>query len=894
MLCLLLPWLAGSLHAQTWNTIGGDVNDYVYAMLEFQGDMYAAGQFTMANGSPAAGIARWDGTAWNALGSGMNGTVYALAEYNGLLYAGGSFTMAGGVPCNNLAVWNGSAWSPVGSNNISGTVQCMHEYQGMLCIGGTVLSIGGSSGTIILSGGSLFVDPTVVGNMRGMEEHNGFLYVTGQLVLGGSYTNTVQWDGSTWTDITLPGNFAGDCLQSYNGNLYMGYQNAPPVAPGTHCVQRWVSGNTWAPVGTGVFGAHARAMTVSNGKLYVGGVLDGLVVETDGAQVNEVVPLSVGNSDALLGYNNDLFTGGGIGYVIINPLYGSPIYHVARLLPADNYYCPVTADLPTGVQEVPISAVGVGNDMAMLDQSNPYSDFSVSVASSFQSGQGDVQFSWIYNRQGLGGGVTQKGTASVQGSSVASHIDPDVVIDPDGSGLFLIVYQRHDGSVAPHWDIWYEAWKYDHVTNTVTQVQPMTMVNSPRPSNVRMNHPNIDIGHDGLVVFSWAAGTPVGVPNEIWARALYLPTLSFLAPDVLINTCDPVNHQMLPLTPDVALHRHDAENVVNITYLTRETGGNGTNLVLQRMSWFELANGIPPDCANHTILKSVPTATLSNPRIVAPRYYPSSPFNALDVNIVVADGSNGTRRIQNFSHHASSFPIGTFAETTVNGFPANQPNYGVGSNEQPVVTYTDSELLVGWLSTNANYSTPNACTGLSGGAVQNTELQRERYITRKLNIDGSIIANQPYSIVSEKRSYTPAMSGKNGNAVFFSFLEFGFDQELFNKFGNPAVLNFKQEPEQEFAELPQLASVGELAVKLYPNPTTDAFRLEIAQVPEAAVQQVYVTDLMGREVLRLAVSDTPADGVLTLNGNMEELPAGLYLVNIQTDAAVQSLKLLKK
>ncbi len=40
----------------------------------------------------------------------MNERVFALAMWGGNLYAGGAFTNAGGVTANCIAKWNGSTW----------------------------------------------------------------------------------------------------------------------------------------------------------------------------------------------------------------------------------------------------------------------------------------------------------------------------------------------------------------------------------------------------------------------------------------------------------------------------------------------------------------------------------------------------------------------------------------------------------------------------------------------------------------------------------------------------------------------------------------------------------------------------------------------------------------
>jgi hypothetical protein len=90
---------------------GFSPNVYALAVLP-NGDLVAAGTFTIAGGTPANRIARWNGSAWSPLSSGMNNAVYALAVMpNGDLVAGGLFTTAGGFVTNRIARWNGSQWA---------------------------------------------------------------------------------------------------------------------------------------------------------------------------------------------------------------------------------------------------------------------------------------------------------------------------------------------------------------------------------------------------------------------------------------------------------------------------------------------------------------------------------------------------------------------------------------------------------------------------------------------------------------------------------------------------------------------------------------------------------------------------------------------------------------
>lgn len=88
-------------------------NGTVYALCEWNGDLYAAGDFSTARGVAAAGIVRWDGTSCHALGAGLTGGTadgYALAVYGGELIVGGSFYYAGGVRAWHIASWDGAAF----------------------------------------------------------------------------------------------------------------------------------------------------------------------------------------------------------------------------------------------------------------------------------------------------------------------------------------------------------------------------------------------------------------------------------------------------------------------------------------------------------------------------------------------------------------------------------------------------------------------------------------------------------------------------------------------------------------------------------------------------------------------------------------------------------------
>lgn len=52
--------------------VGNGVNHRVLDLKRFGGDLFAAGAFVTAEGSPATPIARGNGTSWSAMVSGPN------------------------------------------------------------------------------------------------------------------------------------------------------------------------------------------------------------------------------------------------------------------------------------------------------------------------------------------------------------------------------------------------------------------------------------------------------------------------------------------------------------------------------------------------------------------------------------------------------------------------------------------------------------------------------------------------------------------------------------------------------------------------------------------------------------------------------------------------------
>jgi len=112
-----------------------NTSEYINDAIVFQGRLYVAGQFPGV--SACANIACWDGAAWLPVGSGSNGVVKKLIEYNGEMYAAGSFSTMGGVPVYGLARWDGATWkqtNPAWTATLS--INSLVVHKGRLAVGG--------------------------------------------------------------------------------------------------------------------------------------------------------------------------------------------------------------------------------------------------------------------------------------------------------------------------------------------------------------------------------------------------------------------------------------------------------------------------------------------------------------------------------------------------------------------------------------------------------------------------------------------------------------------------------------------------------------------------------------------------------------------------------------
>lgn len=269
-----------------WSAMGAGLNGPVTALAVMQsGELVAGGDFTMAGGVPALGVAKWNGVNWSPLGSGISSTaqrewVHALAVLpNGDLVVGGNFVAAGGVSAYFMARWNGASWSPFGFPN--GWVRAMATMSnGDLIVGGDFLQIGGQAvnrvarwnGVSWSAIGSGLYNVRAVGSMP-----NGDILVGGNFQLGGATPSrgVARWDGTSWNAL---GSGVNQWVQHFatlpNGDLVVGGPFTVAGGQPSSGVARW-NGSSWVPWGSSWsagYGGYAGAITVlPNGDLVADG-----------------------------------------------------------------------------------------------------------------------------------------------------------------------------------------------------------------------------------------------------------------------------------------------------------------------------------------------------------------------------------------------------------------------------------------------------------------------------------------------------------------------------------------------------------------------------------------------------------------------------------------------
>lgn len=325
------------------------VDGPIYAAVVFNDGtgeaLFVGGDFDNAGGSPAANLAKWNGTSWSAVGGGVNGVVRALAVHNGALAVGGQFSMAGMVQANNVALWNGVAFSALGTGT-SAMVRALASFGGALVAGGEFASAGGVTVNYVARwNGAAWSD--MAGGMSAMGVGatpivRALAAFSGELIAGGGFTIAggvpvnyiARWNGTSWLPLGSGMDQAVHALGLLGADLVAGGAFNFSSGVFTSHVARW-NGSFWSAFGLGR-PAEVSALSVFNGALIAGGGFTGLgpngadsLARWNGATWD---PLGAGvddRVDALAAFDDELIAGG--AFLMAG---GSPSAYFARWGPA--------------------------------------------------------------------------------------------------------------------------------------------------------------------------------------------------------------------------------------------------------------------------------------------------------------------------------------------------------------------------------------------------------------------------------------------------------------------------------------------------------------------------------------------------------------------------------
>lgn len=268
------------------------VNGTVRAIaVDTSGNVYVVGDFTMAGGSPANRIARWDGETWTDLGANLGNCltgfgsslrVNAIAISGSRIYIGGAFGSSG-----FLCRWTGSGWSA-------------DDF-------GRAYDVFGGDGTIeaiAISGSDVYVRGffTAIGN-RGLRT-----------------INMAKWDGTDWSLPVRPVVAAGPLpLVAQGGQIYAS-EVSSYTPEGTFIASYRIGrlvGTNWEPVGGDVSGGGVTGIAFKGNEMFVagsftsaGGVQVDRIAKWNGSEWSTLGTGLNNTATAIAVHNNDVYVAG--------------------------------------------------------------------------------------------------------------------------------------------------------------------------------------------------------------------------------------------------------------------------------------------------------------------------------------------------------------------------------------------------------------------------------------------------------------------------------------------------------------------------------------------------------------------------------------------------------
>ncbi len=230
------------------------------------GDVLAGGDFLPGVGAAGTNhVARWDGSNWSSIRPGTGGSVLSIVTTtNGLRYAVGSFTSIEGVAANRVAVRVNGAWQPLAGGADAAVHAVLPLPNGDVVIGGAFTSVGGVPCQRIARWNGAVWSPIgagLSGTVRSLA-----VDALGQLIAAGEFVGqqVAVFDGQTWNGTGVGGSFlqpTGLLRRAVDGGVLAAY-----VSQAGSTIARW-NGAAWLPI---VSAQASDFGQLANGDLVVG------------------------------------------------------------------------------------------------------------------------------------------------------------------------------------------------------------------------------------------------------------------------------------------------------------------------------------------------------------------------------------------------------------------------------------------------------------------------------------------------------------------------------------------------------------------------------------------------------------------------------------------------
>ncbi|GMU34055.1 MAG: hypothetical protein HS101_18835 [Planctomycetia bacterium] len=260
----------------------------VSGIVEFQGDLIVSGSFDRAGDVSVSRVARWDGEGWAAMGEMGPGVATAFLEFDGKLFAGGNFPTGVGSERYGVRVWNNGAWDPVdvGFTSRRPFVSALSVFDGKLIAGGSDLFTVTTSNQCVAEltvDGWMPIGTGIQGNpVRALAVYDGKLVAAGQVFISGESGPTpgvIEWDGISWRrlggGVTHQFFTQVNSLALFDGNLVVAGSFSGAGGVSVQNIAMW-NGSSWLPMSHGL-NRLTSAMTTFRGGLACGsGFFDSL------------------------------------------------------------------------------------------------------------------------------------------------------------------------------------------------------------------------------------------------------------------------------------------------------------------------------------------------------------------------------------------------------------------------------------------------------------------------------------------------------------------------------------------------------------------------------------------------------------------------------------------